>query len=233
MNVIVIGANRGLGFYLAKMFAEHNHSVIAGVFPGNETPEIEELKNPALSIQLLAMDVSSEESVKDAAQAAKERFGHIDVLINVAGVLMRGDREGTILDTQLQELRTSLEVNTVGTVIVMQQFLPVMREDGQGLMIMITSEAGSVSINGSVYPAYSISKTAANKAVFVFRASIGNRCRIYAMHPGRMNTEMGRTYAEIEPSESAESIYRIAIGEKPVNDNGTGFINYKGEPMAL
>lgn len=233
MNVVVIGANRGLGLCLAKVFAENNHSIIAGVFPGNESSEITELKSSAPNLQVLPIDVSSEESVQAAAQAAKDRFGHVDVLINVAGVLMRGDREGTILNTLLQDLRTSLEVNTVGTVIVMQQFVPIMRQDGQGLMIMITSEAGSVSINGSVYPAYSISKAGANKAVFVFRESIENPCRIYAMHPGRLNTEMGKTYAEIEASESAESIYRIAIGDKQIDDGGMGFINYKGEPMAL
>ena len=108
-----------------------------------------------------------------------------------------------------------------------------MRKDGNGMIIMITSEAGSMSTNGAVYPAYSISKAAANKAVFVFRATLGDKYKIYAMHPGRMNTEMGRTYAQIEPEESANSIYSIAIGEKVIHDNGKGFINYKGEPMNL
>lgn len=234
MNIVVIGANRGLGYYLAKVFAEHNHHVIAGVFSKDSSPEINDLKNSyPQNVHLIPMDVSSEESIQAAAQAAQQLFGQVDVLINVAGVLLPGDREGTIVDTDLRELRLSLEVNTVGTVIVMQQFLPVMRGGGEGMMIMVTSEAGSVTNNGSVYPYYSVSKAAANKAVFVFRATVGEQCAIYAMHPGRMNTEMGRTYAQIEPNESAESIYRIAIGEKPIQDNGTGFINYKGEPMEL
>lgn len=146
MNIVVIGANRGLGYYLAKVFAENNHQVIAGVFSKDSSPEVNDLQSSyPQNVHLIPMDVSSEESIQAAAQAAQQLFGQVDVLINVAGVLLPGDREGTIVDTDLRELRLSLEVNTVGTVIVMQRFLPVMRGDGGGMMIMVTSEAGSVT----------------------------------------------------------------------------------------
>lgn len=62
-------------------------------------------------------------------------------------------------------------------------------------MIFITSEAGSMANSGVDFPAYSISKTAANKIVYILRATVGEKYKIYAMHPGRMNTDMGRATA--------------------------------------
>ena len=146
---------------------------------------------------------------------------------------MRPDQEGTITETDIDVLRKTLEVNTVGTVMVLKYFLPFMSDGGSGMIISITSEAGSLSNTGTIFPAYSVSKAAANKAVFIFRAAVGDRYRIYAMHPGRMNTEMGRRFAQIEPEESARSIYKIATGETEIMDDGTGFINYKGEAMSI
>ena len=63
-----------------------------------------------------------------------------------------------------------------------------------------------------MFPSYGISKTAANKIVQILRETVKD-VEILAVHPGRMNTEMGRTTAEIEPEEAAEGIYRIVAGE--------------------
>lgn len=234
MNIIITGANKGLGLALVKIFSSYGHQVAAGLYPGDDPSLLQNLADayPGQVI-LFPLDVTDEDSVQAAARKIREQFGKLDLLINNAGILLPQDRTLTITETNIEELRRTLEVNTIGTVIVMKHFLPLMPDDGQGMMLFITSEAGSVSSSGALFPAYSISKTAANKAVFILRATAGNRCKIYAVHPGRMNTEMGRTTAQIEPEEAAEGIYRIAAGITVVDGKEPGFINYKGEPMPI
>lgn len=234
MNVLITGANKGLGLSLVKVFANNGHQVFAGAYGGDDTVLLTDfaLKTNGKAT-VFPMDVTDEASVQAAAQKVAAIFGTVDVLISNAGVLMPGDRKATLGETDIGELRRSLEINTIGNVIVIKHFLPLMRTGGQGMLIFITSEAGSISSSGANFPAYSISKTAANKTVFILRATVGDEYKVYAMHPGRMNTDMGRATAQIEPEESAEGIYRIAMGITKVEDDGIGFINYKGERMKL
>ena len=234
MNTIVTGANKGLGLSLVKVFAANGHRVAAGAYGREDAVLLNDFAaSSAGKINVIPMDVTNEASIKDAAQQISNIYGKIDILINNAGVLMPGDRKAAIGEMDIEELRRSLEINTIGTVITIKHFLPLLRADGRGMMIFITSEAGSISGSGANFPAYSISKTAANKAVFILRATMGEKYKIYAMHPGRMNTDMGRATAQIEPEEAADGIYRIAMGITKVDDNGPGFINYKGENVVL
>ena len=234
MNVLVTGANKGLGLSLVKVFAGNGHQVVAGAYGGDDTALLNDFAATAAGkVTVIPMDVSDEASVQAAAQKAAAMYGAMDVLISNAGVLMPGDRIATLRETDIGELRRSLEINTVGNVIVIKHFLPLMRTGGQGLLIFITSEAGSISSSGANFPSYSISKTAANKTVFILRATVGDAYKVYAMHPGRMNTDMGRATAQIEPEESAEGIYRIATGITQVDESTNGFINYRGERMEL
>jgi NAD(P)-dependent dehydrogenase (short-subunit alcohol dehydrogenase family) len=85
---------------------------------------------------------------------------------------------------------------------------------------------------GEGYPLYSISKAAQNKLTAIFAKTVKNYA-VYAVHPGRMNTVMGRNDAQIEPEESAEGIYKIITGEKKIPPQNGWFIDYHGEPMEV
>lgn len=69
-------------------------------------------------------------------------------------------------------------------------------------------------------------------AVFI-RATVRKQYKIYAIHPERMNTDMGRVTAKIELEVAAEGIYRIATGLTEVKDDGFGFIKFQGECMTI
>lgn len=233
MNIVVTGAGGGLGSRIVELFAERGHGVLAGSHEGGGGMLAAIARRFPSLVRVVELDVSSESSVGAAARAAREVFGTVDAVVGCAGVLLQSDRCGTIAETGAAALLRALEVNTVGTVITVNGFLPVMREDGRGFIIIVTSEAGSMSVTGTIYPAYSISKTAANKAVLIFRATVGKRCRIMALHPGRMNTAMGRERAQIEPEEAAAGIYDIVTGKRPVHDRAVGFIDYRGKTMPI
>jgi NAD(P)-dependent dehydrogenase (short-subunit alcohol dehydrogenase family) len=154
-------------------------------------------------------------------------MGEIDAVCIVAGVLLPGDRINMIHECDPDVLRKSFEVNAFGAVFAAKAFYPVTKKGGK--IFTITSEGVGVKNCGTWIPCYALSKTAATKAMGIFNASVAD-VDFYAVHPGRMNTEMGRTTAQIEASESAEGIYKLITGDIPVSRD-EWYIDYLGRPM--
>jgi NAD(P)-dependent dehydrogenase (short-subunit alcohol dehydrogenase family) len=230
MNFVIIGADKGLGEVLSKFCLEKGHKVAVGLLAdeSGKGTSWENVKDD--NLLLLHTDVVDEDSVKAAAAKVKDAFGEVDVLVDVAGVLLPSDRQGTLFDTPIKDFMFAMQVNAAGIISVFREFYPVMKKGGY--MYAITSEGGSFSLGGALFPAYGITKTAANKVVQIMRETIQD-VEVAAIHPGRMNTEMGRTTFQIEPIEAAEGIYALMTGEKKVDLNRHWFIDYKGEDMPL
>ena len=90
------------------------------------------------------MDVTKESEIHDAAEWVKERFGEIDAVVDVAGVLLSSDRTETLLTESLEDIREQIEVNALGIITVFREFLPVIKTDG--MFIGVTSEGGSFAM---------------------------------------------------------------------------------------
>lgn len=232
MKIVVVGADKGLGAELCELLLQEGHAVGVGLLSGvSGTGTIWESKHHDNAL-MLHTDVSDENTMKLAAEQVSRVFGCIDAVINVAGVLMPGDRVNDVLHMDPMDLQTSLQVNAVGILITFRAFYPLVRRGKEGEMIAITSEGGSFVKGASMFPAYSVSKTAANKMVQIMRNTMTD-VKILAVHPGRMNTEMGRTTAQIEPQEAARGIVDIVSGKKSVDSDREWFIDYQGKSMPL
>lgn len=228
MNVVVIGATQGLGLELVRKFLAEGHAVAAGVVDRVTPAALEALRGQyGGKLMVFQADVTNEGEIKNGAALCEKFFGPADALCNVAGVLLPGDRVNKINECDIAELRKTFEVNAIGAVIVAKYFYPVMAKGGK--VLTVTSEGTGVKGGGTWVPCYSLSKTAATKVSGLFNRACGD-VDFYSVHPGRMNTEMGRTTAQIEPQESAEGFYRLMTGETPISRN-EWYINYKGEPM--
>lgn len=226
MNFVVIGATKGLGLCLTKQLLEAGHRVAAGAIV--VSGELEALsKVYPETLCLLKADVTDEEQMADVAKQASAFLGEIDSLCNVAGVLLDNDRVKLLHECDVSELRRSLDVNAVGPVIVTKVFYPYMKKGGT--VFTVTSEGVGVRSCGTWVPCYALSKTVATKVSGILNASVSD-VDFYSVHPGRMNTDMGRTTAQIEPEESAEGFCRLMTGETPVSRE-KWYIDYKGEEM--
>lgn len=232
MKIVIIGADKGLGLVLVNKFLSNQHDVVAGhVFPA-PPDSLLSIENDAARLHLVQTDVTREDVMEKAAAQVSRILGPVDVLICVAGILADSDRVNDLLHMDMADMRLTMEINAIGSAIMFKHFYPVMRKDGQGIMVSVTSEGGRINNLTSKRPAYGISKIAANKIVAIMRKTVSD-VTIYAMHPGRMNTEMGYADAQIEPQESADSIYDLLTGKKAVSPDAEWFINYKGEPMPM
>ena len=239
MIILVTGANRGLGYELVKLGLGHGHTMIAASREGADTKALDALLAEYGGERLVkaAMDVSSEPSVMAAAQAMEARFEAIDCVVNNAGVLLESkyNLEDPIVNLDIDMLRRTLDVNTVGPAIVLKHFMPFVYRSQAPCVINITSEAGHLKTGLYTYLAYGVSKHGANMYTQKIRNYLAMtpehaNVRIFMVHPGRMNTVMGAENKQIEPDESARGIMDIIEGRvDPKLD--VPFISYRGDPM--
>jgi NAD(P)-dependent dehydrogenase (short-subunit alcohol dehydrogenase family) len=176
------------------------------------------------------MDVEDEETVREASLKVKELSPGLDAVISNAGILCPSDRVNLVTSLDIGDLAAMLSVNTLGAARVIRYFDPLMRDGG--VFATITSEAGEISNPFPELPGYCVSKAAANKLVSIQRVTV-SRYHVFAIHPGRVDTDMGRVSAQITPMESARGICDIVTGKKPIPQEAGWFINYRGESMPI
>ncbi len=228
MNIIVIGATQGLGLEIVRKFLFENHTVAAGVVDRKTPPALGMLQNQFGSrLMVFQADVTKEEEIRAGADLCLDFFGQADGLCNTAGILLPGDRTNPIHQCDITELRRTFDVNTIGVVIVAKYFYPVIKKGGK--LLSVTSEGVGIKNCGTWIPCYALSKTAATKVSGLFNEAVKD-IDFYSVHPGRMDTEMGHTTAQITPQESADGFYRLITGMTPLRRE-EWYINYKGEPM--
>ena len=147
MTVWVAGASSGLGLSIARALRDAGHTVIAGSrsFHGGEKE----------GIHTLPLDVTDQASVDTFARAALSLSPTVDALVDAAGILMLGSCE----ETSVEEYRRVLETDFLGMVRMNDAVLPLMRAQGHGRVLMLSS------INGLLGIPFQSAYTAAKHAV--------------------------------------------------------------------
>ncbi|SDF64699.1 NADP-dependent 3-hydroxy acid dehydrogenase YdfG [Dyadobacter soli] len=144
----VTGASKGLGLTLVKQLLQAGHKVAAT--SRNTASLIEAVGFTGDAFLPLGVELGSDESVAAAIRQTDQHFGGIDVVVNNAGYGMGGSME----ELTDKEVRDSFDINVFGTINVIRHVLPVMRGQGSGHIINISSIAGIAPSTGwSVYGA--------------------------------------------------------------------------------
>ena len=161
------------------------------------------------------MDVTDEESIKNAAIKFGKLGLKLDVLINNAAIL---EDSVDITKMPTEELWNALNANSVGAFIVIREFLPLMNKGGR--IINVSSGAGALSDMSTYAPAYSISKTTLNAITRQFAAALkGNKIAVNSVCPGWVRTDMGGMNATRSVKKGAETIVWLAT-DAPQNKTG-------------
>lgn len=230
-NVLITGANRGIGLELTKRLLKRGDHVFAGARNPQAATELRDLKDrdASLSLTVLPLDVTKADSIDLSVKTIRESAGSLDVVINNAGIFPKGDEGRKFAALTPEPLEEAFRVNTVGPLMLTQALADLLAKGAK--IINISSQMGS--IHQSHYPgsiAYAISKAALNMASRKTAAEFADRGIItIALHPGWVRTDMGGSNADISVDESAEGILKVLDGMKE-NMNG-GFYNWKGEEM--
>jgi NAD(P)-dependent dehydrogenase (short-subunit alcohol dehydrogenase family) len=135
--LLVTGAGRGLGVDIAKAALAAGYAVVA---TGRDPQSVEKAVGAADDLLTVRLDVTDPASVQAAVQAAVDRFGRIDVLVNNAGNFYAGYFE----NISPEQFRAQMETNFFGPLNVTRAVLPVMRAQRSGQVITVTSTAGLI-----------------------------------------------------------------------------------------
>ncbi|HUJ75043.1 MAG TPA: SDR family NAD(P)-dependent oxidoreductase [bacterium] len=202
------GCTHGLGAALARALGARGALVFAGVYPGG--PSHEETPPASDRLLLVPIDVAQTASVEEAARSVAARTRHVDVVMNVAGVL--GDTTATPPGmTEEKDLHHTFDVNAVGALRVMQAFHALLMAGSTRLTVNISSEAGSIgSCTRTSWFGYCMSKAALNMAsALAHNALRPLGGRVLVVHPGWVRTWMRGTRdarAELSAEESADAV---------------------------
>ena len=160
-TIFITGASRGFGKIWAEAFLKRGDKVVATARDLNTLNDlVSKYGNAILPIQL---DVNNRAADFEAIKKAKDHFGSIDVLINNAGYGLFG----AIEETTEQEARDQIETNVFGLLWLTQAVLPVMRAQGHGHIIQVSSVLGVATLpvlglyNASKFAVEGLSETLA------------------------------------------------------------------------
>jgi len=195
MNVLLIGASRGIGLELAKQYLDAGDRVIA---TARDKAGLETLNE--LGAQTIQLDVTNPASISGLSWRLDGE--KIDVAIYVAGVF--GTEGATSPPTQ-QAFDRMLHTNVLGAMQAIPQVAPWVEEAG-GQFAFITSEMGHISgTQGSYGWLYKVSKAALNMAVVAAQPDYP-RAHFALIHPGWVKTDMGTDAAPLSVQDSAAGI---------------------------
>ncbi|MWV58850.1 SDR family NAD(P)-dependent oxidoreductase [Rathayibacter sp. VKM Ac-2754] len=147
----ITGANRGIGASIAKAALAAGHNVVA---TARRAETVTDALGASDALLAEALDITSAEQITAAVAVAEAKFGRIDVLVNNAGYGQLGLFEETSFDL----VKKQIDTNLYGTMEVTRAVLALMRRQGSGHVITISSIAGTFGVTGS--SVYSASKFA-------------------------------------------------------------------------
>jgi NAD(P)-dependent dehydrogenase (short-subunit alcohol dehydrogenase family) len=226
-TALVTGANRGIGFEIARQLASRGIGVLAGVRSAEKAAEAEaEFGRAGVSVTSVVLDVADAGRVPEALAEIERRHGVIDVLVNNAAILIDGPGgfNASLFEMTDDVFRRTWETNVLGPAATMRTLIPGMIGRGYGRVVNVSSLAGQLSGMGSGFPAYRVSKAALNALTRIAAAeAVASKSdvKVNACSPGWVRTAMGGPNASRSPEEGAETAVWLATLDS--NGPSSGF----------
>ncbi len=209
---VITGANRGIGLEVARELARAGLTVVLTCrdeIKGKEAQE--QLASEGITVDAQVLDVTKSGSVRDLALYLRKRYGRLDVLVNNAGIMLdkfeNGEPVMSILDCELDNVRATMETNVYGSLSMIKELLPLMKENHYGRIVNVSSGLGQMSEMGAGYAGYRLSKAALNALTCMVADEVtSENIIVNACCPGWVRTDMGGKHAARSVEEGADTI---------------------------
>jgi NAD(P)-dependent dehydrogenase (short-subunit alcohol dehydrogenase family) len=218
-TALVTGANKGIGYEIAAGLGALGYCVGVGARDRSRRDEaVTRLRDAGVDAFGVPLDVTDDDSVAAAADLLAERVGHLDALVNNAGITGGSAQRPTTVD--LDVIRTVVETNVLGVVRVINAMLPLLRRSPSPRIVNVSSGVGSLTrqsgpdretTTGPVAVAYSPSKTFLNAVTLQYvRELAGTGILVNCACPGYVATDLNGFRGVRTPTEGAATPIRLA-----------------------
>lgn len=212
-NVLVTGANRGIGLEICRQLGRmgfHIWLTARNAQHGEAAAAL--LIKERISVSFIQMDVTDPSSVKEAAGIVTSKTSSLDVLINNAGILLSEDQD--ILTASLHLMEQTFKSNAIGPLLVVQEFESLLKKGSR--IINISSGGGSMHGEpGGWSPVYCISKTMLNAITRQLDYAFKERgVSVNSINPGWVKTDMGGSGATRSVAQGAETAVWLATANE-------------------
>lgn len=222
-NVLVTGANRGLGLGFTRHYLAGGATVFAGCRKPDQAEELQKVRESAPDrCHVLQLDVTDQSELAEAAREVEAKTDRLDLLLNNAGVFPK-NRFETVTEADLVE---AFRINSIAPLLVSRQFLPLLRKGSKPLIVVISSLLGSVQLGATTGRwreyAYSSSKAAVNRIIRQMQLDLApHNVTIIGQYPGWVRTAMGGEGANLSVE---DSVRRMAAGFEKLTLTDSGRI---------
>ncbi len=202
---LVTGANRGIGYEICRQLGAAGYTVVLTARDAERGAKAAAaLGKEGLEAHFQELDVIAPDGARQVAGFVAGELGRLDALVNNAGIAI--DPRESLETVDLEVMRQTLETNLLGALRCCQTFLPLMRQQGYGRIVNVSSGRGSFSRLAAGGPCYRISKTALNALTVILADEVKEiNILVNAMTPGWVRTRLGGIKAPRAASEGAEA----------------------------
>jgi len=218
---LVTGANKGIGFEVARGMAKSGFVVLLGARnPTSGREAAKTLTREGLDVRFVELDVTRMETVSATAARVEADFHKLDVLVNNAGIADRLD--GPPSRASVDAVERVLRTNFLGAVAVTQAVLPLLRKSEAGRIVNVSSELGSIASHGDPTWKYAHVKVlgycASKAAMNMFTVQLAfelrdQRIAVNSVNPGFTATDLNAHRGQQTAEEGAAEIVRVALQE--------------------
>ncbi|WP_112141249.1 SDR family oxidoreductase [Glycomyces dulcitolivorans] len=214
-TALVTGANKGIGYEIAKGLAQKGVKVYAAARSEDRGREaVEKLQAEGLEAEFVQLDVTDEASIAEAVAQVKS----LDILVNNAGIAL-ADGGWNTSELTVATARKVFETNVIGVIAVTNAFLPTLRKSAAPRVVNVSSEVGSLTFMTGDHEfakmqggAYGASKSALNMLTVSYSKEFKDGpLKINAMTPGYTKTDLNHNQGWRDPALSAKVAIDLAL----------------------
>jgi NAD(P)-dependent dehydrogenase (short-subunit alcohol dehydrogenase family) len=202
---LVSGGNRGIGRDVVRQLGERGITVVLGSRDLKRGEQVAtELEAKGLRIVAKQLDVRDGPSVERVTRELEEAFGRLDILVNNAGIA--DTWRGTAENADFDAVKDVMETNLFGAWRLAKAVIPLMRRNGYGRIVNLSSGMGQLSDMGGHSPGYRVSKTGLNALTRMLASELaGENILVNSVCPGWVRTDMGGSGARRSVEEGADT----------------------------
>jgi NAD(P)-dependent dehydrogenase (short-subunit alcohol dehydrogenase family) len=216
---LITGANKGIGFEVARQLGKQRCTVLIGARDAKLGQDAaEKLSKEGIDAHFIELDVTHRQTIEAARAQIEKEFGRLDILINNAGINAPGDGPPSKVD--LDAANRVIQTNFIGALAVAQIMLPMVRKSAGGHIINVTSELGSITGHSDPnwkfapvkFIAYCASKAAMNMMTVQLAYELRDtNVKVNSVNPGYTATDLNNNQGPQTLEQGSAEIVRVAL----------------------